>query len=227
MNLKRIMVPSILCMMLAAGSGRVMGADVVYSWKNNQKNIALTFDDGPHPRLTKEILDILDEYGIKATFFVIGQNVEYYGDVLEEVAASGHEIGNHTFSHRNLRNLTPDDLREEICQTEDDVFRHSEYRTRLLRPPEGFFTEHVCRLAEELDYTVVCWSVDTRDWAHTPVPDIVENIVTNVEAGDIILFHDYVSGISPTPEALRAVIPILLADGYRFVTVSELLCEPS
>jgi len=225
MTFRRILFTLILCGCLTAGSGRVQGAEVVYSWKNNQKNIALTFDDGPHPRLTREILDILDEYGIKATFFVIGQNVEYYGDVLEEVVAAGHEIGNHTYSHQNLRNLTPDALREEIRQTEDGVFGHSEYRTRLLRPPEGFFSEPVCQLAEEMDYTVVCWSIDTRDWAHTPVPDIVENILTSVEAGDIILFHDYVSGISPTPDALRAVIPVLLAEGYRFVTVSELLCE--
>ncbi len=201
----------------------VCGAEVVYSWHTNDKNIALTFDDGPHPVYTPEILDILEEYGIKATFFTIGQNVEWYNDVFRMEYAAGHEIGNHTYSHLNLRQLPYKSVCREIEQAENLVYESVEYRTRLLRPPEGAFGNDLCKAAAELDYTVICWSVDTLDWAHTPSDRIVQNVLENVKGGDIILFHDYISGDSPTPEALRTIIPALLDEGYRFVTVSELL----
>lgn len=203
-------------------------AEVVYSWHNTdggneEKNIALTFDDGPHPVYTPEILDILSEYGVRATFFTIGENVEYYNDIIGMEAAAGHEIGNHTYSHMNLKKLPYQSVCREIERTERAIYETIEYRTRLLRPPEGAFGNNVCLAAAELDYTVICWSVDTRDWAHTPVADIVDNVLSSVKGGDIILFHDYVSGESPTPEALRIIIPELISRGYNFVTVSELM----
>ncbi len=201
----------------------ISGADIVYSWNTNDKVIALTFDDGPHPVHTPEILDILGEYGIKATFFTIGQNVEWYNDVFRMEYEAGHEIGNHTYSHRNLRTLPYPEVCREIGRTEELVYETVEYRTRLLRPPEGAFGNDLCKAASELDYTVICWSVDTLDWAHTPSEAIAEHVLNNVKEGDIILFHDYISGDSPTPEALRTIIPVLLDEGYRFVTVSELL----
>ena len=202
---------------------KVLGAEVVYSWHTNDKNIALTFDDGPHPVYTPEILDILEEYGIKATFFTIGQNVEWYNDVFRMEYEAGHEIGNHTYSHLNLRRLPYPEVCREIEQAENLVYETVEYRTRLLRPPEGAFGHDLCKAASEMDYTVICWSVDTLDWAHTPSETIVRNVLENVKGGDIILFHDYISGDSPTPDALREIIPALLDEGYRFVTVSELL----
>ena len=115
------------------------GAEVVYSWNTNDKNIALTFDDGPHPVYTPEILDILEEYGIRATFFTIGQNVEWYNDVFRMEYEAGHEIGNHTYSHLNLRRLPYPEVCREIEQAENLVYETVEYRTRLLRPPEGAF----------------------------------------------------------------------------------------
>ncbi|MGN1345750.1 MAG: polysaccharide deacetylase family protein [Eubacteriales bacterium] len=198
-------------------------ADIVYSWRSNGKKIALTFDDGPHPVHTPEILDILEEYGVKATFFTIGQNVEWYNDVFQMEYAAGHEIGNHTYSHRNLKKLSYPAVCQEIERAENAVYETVEYRTRLLRPPEGAFGNDLCKAAAALDYTVVCWSIDTRDWAHTPSDKIAENVLSSVKGGDIILFHDFVSGDSPTPDALRMIIPPLMEEGYRFVTVSELL----
>lgn len=198
-------------------------AEVVYSWRTNDKNIALTFDDGPHPVYTPEILDILEEYGVKATFFTIGQNVEWYNDVFQMEYAAGHEIGNHTYSHLNLRKLPYKAVCREIERAENLVYESVEYRTRLLRPPEGAFGNDLCKAAAELDYTVICWSVDTLDWAHTPSDKIAENVLSSVKGGDIILFHDYIASDSPTPEALRMIIPALLEEGYNFVTVSELL----
>lgn len=201
----------------------VRGAEVVYSWHTNGKNIALTFDDGPHPVYTPEILDILEEYGIRATFFTVGENVEWYNDVFRMEYEAGHEIGNHTYLHLNLRKLPYSSVCREIEQTEKLIYETVEYRTRYLRPPGGAFGNDMCRAAADMDYTVICWSVDTLDWAHTPSDKIAENVLENVKGGDIILFHDYVSGDSPTPEALRMIIPALLDEGYRFVTISELL----
>lgn len=218
--MRKIFLTVLLALTLAFPAS---SADVIYSWNSNDKKIALTFDDGPHPVYTQEILEILEEYDIRATFFVIGQNLQYYGDLLQCEIEGGHEIGNHTYSHRNLRTLTNEVIEQEIRDTEEAVYDKIEYRTHLLRPPGGKLGEDLCRLAQEKDYTVVCWSVDTRDWAHTPSDQIAENVLSSVEGGDIILFHDFVSGDSPTPEALRIIIPVLLEEGYEFVTVSELI----
>ncbi len=216
-----------LCtIMLTLPTAAFYDGDVVYSCSNTQsKKIAITFDDGPHPRYTPEILGILEEYGVKATFFVVGQNAEYYPEWVKAEADAGHEVGNHTFSHANLRNEQYDGVCGEISKTERLIYENTDYRTRLLRPPEGIYSQAVCDAASDYDYTIVLWSVDTRDWAHTPSAVIADHVLSEVRGGDIILFHDFIGKDSPTPEALRLVIPQLLSEGYEFVTVSELLSE--
>jgi len=202
----------------------ISGEEVLYSWHPNEaKKIALTFDDGPHPVYTKEILSILAEYDIKATFFVVGENAEWFPELVKEELHAGHEIGNHTYHHANLRTAGYNTVLAEILDMEKAVYENTEFRCHLLRPPGGLYGDDVCKAAEDLDYTVILWSVDTKDWAHTPTEDIVSSVLRDVESGDIILFHDYVSGTSPTPDALKKIIPVLLEDGYQFVTVSELL----
>lgn len=198
--------------------------DAVCSWhKNSGNKIALTFDDGPHPKYTTEILDILDEYGISATFFVVGTNAGEYPELIEREINSGHEIGNHTYTHADLKTSLRAEIINELSKTQEVIYEAREYRTRLLRPPEGKYSDELKRIAGKFDYRIVLWTVDTRDWAHTPSDEIYENVVTNVKSGDIILFHDFISGESPTPEALRMIIPKLLDDGFSFVTVSELI----
>jgi len=198
--------------------------DVLSSCYGNQsKKIALTFDDGPHPRYTPEILGILEEYGIKATFFVVGQNVGYYPDLVKAELDAGHEVGNHTFSHANLRLSEYDAVCREIGQTERLIYENTDFRARLLRPPEGVYSQTVCDAAADCDYTIVLWSIDTKDWAHNPSERIAEQVLSEVKGGDIILFHDFIAKDSPTPDALRKIIPELLAEGYEFVTVSGLL----
>lgn len=201
--------------------------DVLFSWHPNEsKKIAITFDDGPHPVYTPEILSILSEYDVRATFFVVGENAEWYPDLVRRELAEGHEIGNHTYSHANLRKSGYDAVMSEILDMENAVYENTEYRCHLLRPPGGLYGDPVCHAAEMLDYTVILWSIDTRDWAHTPRKKIVDTVLDQVKSGDIILFHDYIGGgDSPTPDALRAIIPELLDRGYRFVTVSELLAS--
>lgn len=200
-------------------------SDVVYCKKNSQMKIALTFDDGPHPVYTREILDILREYNIRATFFVIGENVEKYPELVEQELAEGHEVGNHTYSHCHLSEVVPEKIIREIEACEATVYQLCEYRTKLFRPPEGVLPEAIHDYTANADYTVVLWSIDTYDWAHNPIDRIMENVRRNADPGDIILMHDSVND-SLTPDALRQVIPYLLSEGYSFVTVSELMgCE--
>ncbi len=198
--------------------------DVVSScYKDETKRIALTFDDGPHPRLTPEILGILEEYNAKATFFVVGQNVSYYPDLVKAEMDGGHEVGNHTFSHANLRAEAYEAVCGEIGRTERLIYENTDTRPHLLRPPEGIYSETVCHAAADCDYTIVLWSIDTRDWAHTPAAEIAEHVLGEVQSGDIILFHDFIGHDSPTPEALRLILPELRREGYEFVTVSEMM----
>lgn len=190
-----------------------------------EKIIALTFDDGPHPRYTPQILDILQEYGVKATFFEVGENVKYYSDVSIRVVNEGHEIGNHTYSHPHIRTLDGFALLEEVERCEAEIYRVTGVKPTLFRPPEGVVDDAVKVMAQEKNYSLVLWDIDTRDWAATSVPDMVENIISNGSSGDIILMHDYVSKKCHTVEALRSIIPQLIEKGYRFVTVSELLSK--
>ena len=196
---------------------------VFYRKENNNMEIALTFDDGPHPYYTPIILKILEEYGVKATFFMIGENVGYYPAAAEAVLRAGHEIGNHTNHHRGMRNLSDHEILREIEDCEDAIYSLAEYRPTLIRPPEGAMNDQVRRVIGSLDYRIILWDVDTHDWAHTPPAEITRHVLSEIDAGDIILMHDFIGHNSPTPDALRMLIPALLERGYKFVTVGELL----
>ena len=200
-------------------------SDVIYSCAVREQKIALTFDDGPHPTHTDEILDILSEYHVKATFFLVGENAEWYPEIVEREAREGHELGNHSYSHADLGHASRETVYREIDRCEQAIWENFEYRTHLLRPPGGCYGDTLAQAAADRDYTLVCWSVDTRDWSHPPVGQIVQNVLTHVESGDILLFHDYIAGDSPTPAALRILIPKLLDEGYTYVTLSELMEE--
>lgn len=204
---------------------RADASDVVYSCAVRGQKIALTFDDGPHPTYTDEILDVLAEYGVRATFFLVGENAERYPEIVAREAREGHELGNHSYSHADLKNADTDAVCREIDRCERAIWENFEYRPRLLRPPCGCWGEELVKAAADRDYKLVCWSVDTRDWAHTPVRVIVKNVLEHANSGDILLFHDYIAGSSPTPDALRVLIPKLLDEGFEFVTVSELMEE--
>lgn len=193
--------------------------------KNDGHKIALTFDDGPHPRYTPQILDILDEYNIKATFFVVGVNAKYYPKALQMIAERGHEIANHTYTHPHVSRIDQEKLKREVEDCETEILSLVDERTKLFRPPEGMIDENMLAALSVLDYKVVLWNIDTRDWAHTPAPKISEHVINNISDGDIILMHDYIGKNSPTPEALRLFLPILIEKGYKFVTISELIAS--
>jgi len=190
---------------------------------NNENKIAITFDDGPHPRLTNKILDVLDKYDIKATFFVIGVNVDNYPKPLIRAIKDGHEIGNHTNSHCILKSMEMKKIEDEINLCKRKIFDLTGYNVSILRPPCGLYDQSLVSLAKKNNDKIILWNIDTHDWAHMSSKDIVNNVVNNVTGGDIILFHDYISGEGNTVEALEKLIPILKNKGYEFVTVSELL----
>lgn len=196
---------------------------VYYSAPCTEKLIALTFDDGPHKYRTDEILDVLKENDVRATFFTVGKMAREYPDIIKRELVAGHEIGNHTYTHAKMQKLTVQKLRYELEETERALFEIAEYRPKLFRPPEGWCSESIAHVAGEMDYNVILWNIDTLDWAHNEPDRICECIYDSVKAGSIILFHDYVSGKSPTAEALKQIIPELKARGYSFVTVSELI----
>lgn len=190
----------------------------------DEKLIALTFDDGPHPQYTEEILDILEEYGIRATFFVVGENVRKYPELVKRENALGCEIGNHTFTHPlNLSKVSTEKTLDEIIETEKAVEEVIGDRPVLFRPPGGNYGETVAKVLDRFDYDVILWTVDPEDWKCPEIRKIVDNVKKNVQPGSIILMHDSVYPKSNTPEALRILIPYLIGEGYEFVTVSELL----
>ena len=195
------------------------------SVKTSSMKIALTFDDGPHPKQTRRILEILDRYGVHATFFMIGVNVVQYPDVARAVLAAGHEVGNHTYSHRHLTRLSERELEAELGACEDALEELCEYRPHLFRPPEGAVTPDVRTCSDAGDYHLILWSLDTRDWETRDAQAIVDCVLQRIRPGDIILMHDYVGVGGRTPEALEILLPRLLEQGYEPVTVSRLIGE--
>ena len=204
--------------------GFAKGTSKVYHKSaTGSKKIALTFDDGPHPRYTPQILSILEEYGVRATFFVIGQNAVNYPDAMRLLAESECEIVNHTYSHRNLRSLNKEEMKVEIEKCSKTLSEIYSVEPTLLRPPEGMYSDALLNTSDGKNYDIILWSIDTRDWAHTPSDQIAKLVLGKATGGDIVLMHDYVSGKNESCEALRLIIPELLERGFEFVTVSELL----
>lgn len=201
------------------------GGEAIKFHDNNEKKIALTFDDGPHPVYTERILDILAEYGAKATFFSIGENAQRRPEIIKRMVEEGHEIGNHTWSHHLIWELNRDGVINELIRTATVISEICDFQPKLFRPPDGLSTNAIKEAAMQMDYSVILWTIDTRDWERSTTADaIIKNIMSNICAGSIILCHDFVSRPnSITPDAVSRFIPRLLDEGYRFVTVSELI----
>lgn len=221
-------IVAILMILLLASSYTVKAFGIksenVFSCNTENKNkIALTFDDGPHPRITLKILSVLEKYNVDATFFIIGKNARAYPEVLEKIASAGHEIGNHTDSHTILKSLEKDAIYKEINDCSKTIENISNVKTKLIRPPCGEYDKCLVDFAKENDYKIILWNIDTNDWEHRSTWKIVSTVEKELKGGDIILFHDYISGQANTVEALEILIPKLKSEGFEFVTVSELL----
>ena len=192
------------------------------------KAVALTFDDGPSPRYTPEILALLGRYQAHATFFVMGHKVEKYPWVVQAVLRAGHEVGNHSFSHPRLTQANQLSREQELERTSVDLdLLGCPRQVRLFRPP---YSAYDARLKDYLAHTgrrLVLWSLDSGDWRGLEAATIVHNVLARVRPGAIIIFHDSDENgradRSPTVAALQVILPSLKLAGYRLVTVSELV----
>ena len=183
----------------------------------NKPMIALTFDDGPSKRYTPAILDALKEYGANATFFVLGSNADNFPDILQRMVLEGNEIGNHTYSHKQLTTLSKENIEEEIIATQESIYDITHRYPDVIRPPYGSKNKTVMECAK--GKRIVTWSLDTRDWHDRDAKVVVERVLKQVQNGDIILMHDlYASTVS----AVQELVPRLQEQGYQLVTVSDL-----
>jgi peptidoglycan-N-acetylglucosamine deacetylase len=186
----------------------------------NVKQVALTFDDGPHPKYTPQLLAILRKYNAKATFFVVGKQSELYPNLVKQEVAEGHSIGNHTYHHINLTKIPQEDVATEIKAC-GDVIRHITGRApHLFRPPGGDYDNNVAIAAEALGYTMVLWTDDPGDYASPGEKVIERRLLDRIGDGGIILIHD---GVQQTIDVLPQILDHLRQRGYKFVTIDEMM----
>lgn len=183
--------------------------------------IALTFDDGPHGTLTPKLLDLLARHHLKATFFVVGQCVAEYPDIVKRAAREGHEIASHSWSHPNLGKMSDEAVRRELQKTDDAIAAAIGKRPTLLRPPYGSITARQKQwIHQEFGYRIVIWDVDPLDWKRPGSSVVTARILKETRAGSIVLAHDI---HAPTLEAMPATFDQLIKKGFKSVTVTELL----
>jgi peptidoglycan/xylan/chitin deacetylase (PgdA/CDA1 family) len=183
--------------------------------------IAMTFDDGPSEKLTPKLLDLLAAHNIKATFFVIGENLAEHPEIVSRAAREGHEIGNHSWSHPNLGKMSDEAVRRQLRQTDDAIRQATGKRPTLMRPPYGSLSQRQKQwIHDEFGYRIVLWDVDPLDWKR-PGPTVISHrILSETRPGSIVLSHDIHPG---TIEAMHDTLDQLEAKGFKFVTVSELI----
>lgn len=193
----------------------------VSNGSRSQKYIALTFDDGPHPANTPRLLDMLRRRNVKATFYVTGDRTNRYPHIVRQIVDEGHEIGNHTWNHPNLRKLGEGQVRRELDSTRDAIVRASGVQPRTMRPPYGSLSTYQRQwIYRDYGYPTVLWDVDPLDWKK-PGPSVVASrLINGTRNGSILLLHDlHASSVSAVPQT----IDTLLRQGYQFVTVSQLI----
>lgn len=179
--------------------------------------IALTFDDGPYPKVTGHILDVLEKNGVCATFFVLGSRIEGHEDMLTRMDELGCEIGNHSFSHADLTRLSKADCQRELSDTDAEIRRVTGHEASVVRPPYGYYNKTVRSAAGR---PLILWTVDTNDWRGKAPGEIADYVIQQAKEGSVILMHDQQT---QTADAMEMIIPTLIEEGFRFVTVSELI----
>lgn len=183
--------------------------------KDNAKKVALTFDDGPHPKYTQQLLKGLKERNAKASFFIIGKNAERWPEVVKSIYEDGHLIGNHTYNHVQLNVLCEKDQCKEINKANEVIYNITGAYPEFIRPTFGEWDKN-----SDCDLIPVLWTVDTLDWTTKNVDKIVQNGTKNIKDGDIILMHDY---YKTSVTAALKIVDILQSEGFEFVTVDEII----
>ncbi len=183
------------------------------------KKICLTFDDGPHPYYTEQLLDGLKERGVKATFFVTGEHALLHPDVIRRMCEEGHEIGNHTYSHMQLTNTNREAFKEELVETNEILKQITGEEIIYVRPPYGTWDK---KLEKELNIIPVLWNIDPLDWCSSDAVCVAGRVISKAGENDIILMHDY---YETSVTAALEIVDELLEDGFCFVTVGEILFD--
>lgn len=198
---------------------------VIWDINTKEKLVALTFDDGPHPVYTPQILDVLEKYHAKATFFVIGKHAESYPEIIKRQVKEGHEIANHTYRHYFRDNFDRERLKQELNKTSKVIHDLTGYTPTLFRPIAGYYDDQIINTAVTNGYRVILWSwhQDTKDWKQPGIRRITTEVLSDTRPGDVVIFHDSGGDRTQTVKAVEKILEALTKEGYKFVTVSEML----
>ncbi|MBZ4688719.1 MAG: polysaccharide deacetylase [Clostridiales bacterium] len=201
------------------------------SGPREEKLVALTFDDGPDDIFTPQFLDVLKEKNVKATFFIIGKRAEGFPEVMKRIYAESHFVGNHTWSHPNLVKLPLEKVKEEVLKTDrllQSYSKGSDEDMKIFRSPYGSIDPERVKLIGKLGYKIIAWNVDSLDWKGLSAEEVKTNVLENVTNGSIILQHSAGGtgeDLSGSVKALPQIIDVLRKEGFKFVTITELLEE--
>lgn len=194
----------------------------IYSVETEEKKIAISFDAAWGDKYTEGILDILDKYGVKTTFFLVGFWVDKYPDMVKEIHSRGHEIGNHSSTHPHMSNLSREQIIVELSNTSEKIYNIIGEKDILFRPPFGDYNNALIKTNSELGYYTIQWDVDSLDWKELGVAPVVDRVTRNIDNGSIVLFHNNAKYVL---EYLPLVIEKLHKEGYEIVPISELIMK--
>jgi polysaccharide deacetylase family sporulation protein PdaB len=192
----------------------------IYSVATEEKKLSLTFDISWGNDNTKKLLDILDKYKIKATFFLVGGWIDDNKEIVKEIAKRGHELGNHSDKHPDMTRLTKEKITQDILSCDSKIFTLTGQNSKLFRAPSGAYNDLVIKTAKELGRYPVQWNVDSIDWKDQGAEIEYNRVIKSIKPGAILLFHNTAKY---TPETLPRIIEKLEAEGYKFVKISELI----
>ncbi|SCY96584.1 polysaccharide deacetylase family protein [Alkaliphilus peptidifermentans] len=194
----------------------------IYSVETSEKVVAISFDAAWGDEFTDDILDALDKYNVKTTFFLVGFWVDKYPDWVKEMHERGHEVGNHSSTHPHMSKLSKADIAKELKVTGDKIFEITGVQPTVFRPPFGDYNNLLIETAEELGYYTIQWDVDSLDWKEMGVQPVVDRVTRNVKNGSIILFHNNAKYVA---EFLPLVLERLQEQGYKIVPISDLIIK--
>ena len=192
----------------------------IYSVETDEKKVAISFDAAWGNEQTEELLQILEKYKVKATFFLVGDWVDKYPESVKDISAKGHDVENHSDTHAHLPNLSLDDMRNEITACNEKITALTGKCPTLFRPPYGDYNNDVVNTTKDLDMYCIQWDVDSLDWKDLSASEITQRVTSKLQPGSIVLLHN---GAKNTPAALPSIIEGIRAQGYELVPISELV----
>jgi len=198
---------------------------VITDVKTSRKAVSLTFDDGPNPKNTPVVLDILKKHNARATFFVTGMHAQQYPSLIQRMVLEGHEIGNHSYSHADFNHKSTEFILNEIRKTNEIIFMLTKKKPALFRPPGGYLSYDMVALVKQEKMTIAYWTYqqDSKDWRGVNASQIANHVIENIKPGQIIILHDGCANGLQTAKAVDVIISKLSNQGYEFSTMSDLI----